>query len=761
LPAEQVAVVSSRLRVVGASGLALALLMMAGCSGSSHKPPPVGTLADDAFRPAPNGFTFQNYGDTLSDGSAPTNLTPADVETMFGPNVCADAQSGRCDLIPPAQAWMDQINQEIVSGHCYGFSVAAELLWQGKLNVDTFGAPDTPGLAIDTNTTLQRQIAYDWTLQTLASVQSHRVDGTPNQILAALRKVLKPNPPETYTVVIWKPDYTGGHAVTPYAVQNLGNGNYKVFIYDNNWPDTTRAISFDTKADTWTYDAASNPDQPDEVYHGTAKTHTISLYPTQPGLGTQECPFCGKRSEKLPSSGSVGSVGSTEEIYLLGGLTNRASLLVTDHAGHKLGVEDGKLVNQISGAQAEPVISSPTWTNKIGPTLVVPANDTYSISIDGTGLTGPDTETLGVIGPSFDMAVSNIQVRPGEKDTLVAAPDGTGLSYSSSRAESPTLQLGVSDNQADYAFSVSGLSDQPGSTATLSLPVKSGTLSMEDKGSHQASKVNLSMTRYTGQGVQSFNHDSIPLAGGDTADLQYGNWTQAGQSIPLVTTHNGHRSTQTLSDQTIGAGSQTGSAGTPGASGAAGAPGPAGSTGSAGPPGAQGPAGQPGAQGPAGPAGPAGSTGPQGPAGPQGPPGMSDAWQAVLVGRTVSVGDRPVLIARTPSLPAGHYAVTADVTVAGSGSSDSRENRDSLQINCWATPNSAGIATNRDGVKVTAGIEAGAQTLSLADLLTTTASGDEIDLVCSMTPTDSPGSDLGGVTGASLIAVQVTTSVSG
>ena len=38
--------------------------------------------------------------------------------------------------------------------------------------------------------------------------------------------------------------------------------------------------------------------------------------------------------------------------------------------------------------------------------------------------------------------------------------------------------------------------------------------------------MNLKMTRETEQGVQVFSHNAIPLAGGDTAQLQFGNWTQ-------------------------------------------------------------------------------------------------------------------------------------------------------------------------------------------------------------------------------------------
>jgi hypothetical protein len=699
-------------------------------------------LADDAFRPSPNGFTFQNYGGALDDGSAPTNLTPADVETMFGPNVCASMVAGNCVLIPSAQSWLNMINQEMAGGHCFGFSVLAELLWRGRLNADTFGASATPSLAIDNNLTLQRQIAYDWTLQTLSSVQRQRVVGTPNQILSALRKVLKPNPPETYTVVIWKPDFTGGHAITPYAVENQGNGNFKVFIYDNNWPDSTRAISFDTKADTWTYDAASNPDDPSEVYTGTAKSNTISLFPTNPGLGTQECPFCGKTPKKLTAQS--GSAASTEEIYLLGGTTNRANLVVTDHAGQHLGAVNGTFVNQIPGAQPEPVVGGQTWDNKIGPNLFVPATGTYSISVDGTGLRSPDTETVGIVGPSFDMSAANIVVRPGEKDTLVARPDGTGFSYSSSGSQSPTLRIGVSDDQADYAFALSGMSNQPGQAISLGLPAEAGTLSMQNQGS-QTSKVNLQMTRYTKQGQQVFSHDGLSLAGGVTGDLDFGTWTNGSQGLSLVTIQNGQRTTQTLGDQTFGA---TGGTGPSSAAGVPGTQGPAGATGPTGP---QGPAG---ATGPTGPPGPAGATGPTGPSGPS---GITDAWQGTLVGRVVPVVDQPTLVVPTPALPTGHYVVTADLTVTGS---DLRGSQDRTEIACWVTPNSAGISSNRDGVLIQADIGSDTQSLTLTDLVTTARPGDQIDLVCSLSPDSAPRSEAATVIHASLIAMKVTSATS-
>ena len=411
----------------------ISVLVAAGCDSSSPSSIPIGRVADSGFRPAANGLPFQNYGAALSDGATPVNLTAADIQKMFGDGVCADARLRRCDLIPEAQAWLNDTNKAMSGGHCYGFSVLAELLWQGQVNASSFGATKTPALEVDTNQALQRQIAYDWALQTLESVQAKRITGTPNQILSKLEKVLTPHPSQTYTVTIWKRDGSGGHAVTPFEVVNKGGGTFQVLIYDNNWPDQTRAISFDTKSDTWTYDAASNPDQPESVYEGDAQSKTISLSPTAPGLGTQPCPFCAAE----PSQGTAKAGDNTEEISLSGSSTEHATLIVTDEAGRRVGYINGKLVTEIPGARVDPVISGADWTDNIAPDFFLPADVKYTITLDGTSLSSPDNETLAISGPSYDLSVGPIPMRPSDTDTLVVDPDATQLSYTSSRGRIP------------------------------------------------------------------------------------------------------------------------------------------------------------------------------------------------------------------------------------------------------------------------------------------------------------------------------------
>jgi hypothetical protein len=534
-------------RAIVVLGASLALLGLAACSSSSP-PPEVGVVADSGFRPGPNGFTFQNYGATLSNGAAPTNLTPADVEAMFGKAVCADAVVGKCDLIPEARAWMEETNQAMAGGHCFGFSVGAYLVWQNQVSASAYGAPTINGLAINKNTSLQSSLARGWVFQTLDSVQAKKVTGTPNHILGELIKLLKPHPSDTYTVTIWKSDGTGGHAVTPYQVDYKGNGQYQVLIYDNNWPGRTRAISFDTNTDTWSYEAAVNPNDPSALYQGDAKTQTLQLFPTSPGQGTQPCPFCGTVPAQGSTAGTTGA-GRTAAIYLTGSVTNHSHVLVADQKGRQLGYVNGRLVNKIPGAHYVLLTSDQDWKNKLEPILYVPANQAYTITLDGTPLTAPDTESIGIIGPSWDVAVNDIPMDPGDKDTLTVDPNATTLTYHTTRTQSPTIQAGVSDTRAQYAFVIAGVSSQPGSTINLHIPAEGGSLIISKTGSTGTSSINLQMTRSTEQGVQVFSHHAILLAGGDTAELQFGNWTNTSQGIPLVTTHNAQQSTQTLTNQ--------------------------------------------------------------------------------------------------------------------------------------------------------------------------------------------------------------------
>jgi hypothetical protein len=169
-------------------------------------------------------------------------------------------------------------------------------------------------IAVQGNTDLQALIAQNWTFQDLPAVQDGQVTGTSSDILQALVDSLNDDQGELYTVAIFKRDGTAGHAITPFAVEDRGDGLYAILVYDNNFPGIMRAIQVDTNEDTWSYVGGPDPSNVDEQYEGDADTRSLSLFPTSPGNDIQPCPFCTGEGVD-PSDPSTGSVLGAAERY--------------------------------------------------------------------------------------------------------------------------------------------------------------------------------------------------------------------------------------------------------------------------------------------------------------------------------------------------------------------------------------------------------------------------------------------------------------
>ncbi len=523
---------------------------------------PTGPLvADSGFRPATDGFSFENYGKAPPGVAPRPDLTADDVRKLFGDAVCVNLAGGKCDLTSPAQAWMTSTNKSMGGGHCYGFSVAAELLFQHKGTASAYGADTTPALTIDDNPPLARQLAYTWAFQTLDSVSASVFKGTPVEILTKLQSALVPDATETYTVGLFKRDGSGGHAVTPYAIEDHGDGTYSMLIYDNNFPGVTRQIAIDKNADTWNYVASTNPQEPSEIYDGDTTTNPLQLYPTSPGTGTQPCPFCGKVSrgggaptESTGSAGrSVGATGAdakptTDLIYLDGSDTDHGHLLISDAAGHQLGYVGSNFVNTIPGATVTRNLSAKNWVDSIEPDYHVPDGGSYTITLDGTGLAEADSSSFGIIGSSFDVSANDIQLEPGQQDTLVVGPSATTLSYASNRGTTPSLSIGVADQTADYTFDLATQGLSVGGTLNLGVPLDGSGLQMGTTGSSTDAHINLDLSRSDDQGQLDFSHTDIRLSPADTNQLQYSGWANATDPIPLLTTHDGATTTAALNN---------------------------------------------------------------------------------------------------------------------------------------------------------------------------------------------------------------------
>jgi hypothetical protein len=380
---------------------------------------------------------------------------------------------------------MDQENVAMADGHCMGFSVSALRFFTGNLTPASYGASSTATLPVIGNDQLQSLIAEDFAYQDLPSVRKAGVYGTPDHVLTALIAALHDKKQETYTLVIIKADGSGGHAITPFAVENRGHGLYEILVYDNNFPGVIRKVDVNTQANTWRYIGGPNPSDTAEIYDGDANTQNIGLFPTDPGEGTQPCPFCGAADRSGRGVSNVPAKTSYVQVGLTTGGPEHPHLVFVDQkSGLKTGYLDGKLLQEIPGVLVDLNYSVKTWGAAPEPSFDLPLqHPPYKVFIDGSNLTRPTTATITINGTGVVYEVSNIHMVPGQTDEMVLPSANTGVTYASDSRSTVTPVISIrfsqyyraanggSDHQRARAILISTASSgyRPGSAFTLQL----------------------------------------------------------------------------------------------------------------------------------------------------------------------------------------------------------------------------------------------------------------------------------------------------
>lgn len=437
-------------------------------------------VADSGFQLSKDGFSFENYGNE----PGVQNLTPAEMEAIYGPAVCASQEGGVCQLTPPAANVMTEWNKAMDGGHCYGMAVTALLLFKGQLNPEAYGGQSASQMPFAGNGALQHRIAQSFVFQDFPSVTSGQIGGTPDHVLKALIARLQATGPESWTIGFYKSDRTGGHEVTPFKVVDDGNGQYSIEIYDNNYPGEVRTIHVDTLTNSWSYVASTNPNVPADRYTGNAHTKTLELSPTLPGTKVQPCPFCSdeQAGDYAPAAGapaaatpagtpapSAGTGAPTRTITLEASPNNHGHLVLTDPQGRQTGFVGGRFVNHIPGVKVLFPILNTDFREAEEPTYEVPVGFPLQVTLDGGALRQRSVSTLDVTGPAYDTAISHIVLRPGQRDRFELASDSPQISYRPAGAGSPQVSLGVDTATADYRLSLQTRGMQAGQRVSFDL----------------------------------------------------------------------------------------------------------------------------------------------------------------------------------------------------------------------------------------------------------------------------------------------------
>ena len=526
----------------------LAAIVLAACGGGSTPAPPAEQVtpaaeaspvsagssgqADLGFRPGVNGFGFENYGNDVG----PTNLTPVEMRRMFGDQVCARIQDDTCTLTPVAGQWMQQTNDAMSGGHCEGFAALSLLMYTSQVSAADFGGSTAHDLALPNNDPLQREIAYWWATQGTRPTSQDEIKRTPNEIVDILTEAFKADAKaqDTYTVGIFKRDMTGGHAITPYAVVDNGDGTVSIMVYDNNWPDQERQIIVDRTANTWKYEASINPDEPAALYEGDADTFTLSLTPTSARLGQQACDFCADGAASRAGGLAAQPAPANTQVWLDGD----GDLLITDEQGRRLGYDEGKFVNEIPDSYFVPFKSDDLWKDTREPLYFLPQG-IVNLTIDGTRLTQDSATDLILFGPGYDLGVEGIGLSPGQKDNLTIPPAEGLFPYQPESDASPNLIFALTLAGADSSFGVTPLDIICVGSINAALDVKAGDLLINASDLRQDGTFSLVMTRYDDNGEQTFYHDGLALKSGGSIYIYFAEWKGDGTDVLIGVDTNG------------------------------------------------------------------------------------------------------------------------------------------------------------------------------------------------------------------------------
>jgi hypothetical protein len=319
--------------------------------------------------------------------------------------------------------------------------------------------------------------------------------------------------------------------VTPYAVEDAGDGIYKVFVYDNNYPSQGRILTIDRNADTWQYEASTNPSVEADLYEGDATTDTLSIHATSLRFGEQAAAFDEGEVSGFASAVAGGNGGV--EVWLEGD----ANLLITALDGRRVGwLEDGSFVNEIDGATATNLkFGVAVWDSDQEPVYVLPSDiGDFAITIDGSQLDEQTVSTITMIGADFNMVVEEVVLDPGQSDLIgVSIVDGEyfALNYESDYSDSPNIWFGLSTDEADYEFIARASDIEPGGSFNVVLDFPNGDFILNTSEQTEYGIYELLIARVDDQGEYVFANDEIELQPDDTMYVNFFEWE--GEDSPM------------------------------------------------------------------------------------------------------------------------------------------------------------------------------------------------------------------------------------
>ena len=479
---------------------------------------------DTGFNVEVDGFGFPNYG---NEGEI-ENLTPNSLRLLFGDQVCAQLDGDDCLLTPTAERWMAVQNDSMAGGHCFGMAGLAWALFAGYIDPQSYGADVPAQMPFESNWDLQSDIATLFVTQATNPTFAERFEAAPNEALEILSQGWAAGQGYVFGIFrIVDDQLQDGHAVTPYAIEDLGDDQVGIMLYDNNFPFEAQMMVVDTTTNTWTYSTASDPRNDPELYEGGID-NPLELFPIDPMLGPQDCTFCatGTVNDASGLGSQPGAAGTSTA-------AGDANIVYLNQEAAGLGV-----TISVSDLDRNPIEGLREWVpmSRIitsAPVIAVPKDVPFIITVDATDAVAEATTGITIIGPGYSYGIEDFLMSPGEEDTIMFLPDSSSITYSTSVGSAPDIVLSLEGPDVSYGFLFGGL-DLPGEggaiTVFLDLEAQTVTAFTTTDGD---GTVDFVIRRIDDVSDEEYTSDPIPLSANESLVIEYGAWLGDGTSMPI------------------------------------------------------------------------------------------------------------------------------------------------------------------------------------------------------------------------------------
>ena len=500
-------------------------------------------IAELDFRPAGNGYGFRNYG---RDHDNENDLNPGNLIALFGAdNVCqSGSTAGDCVLTEPAEEWLEECVKLLAGGHCEGLAVTSlrffdGLGFAGKASPADFQSGAKSVSDLQHTELISNYVAHYHVMQKLSEISDFRAETwkkKPSEILQMLIDSMKEGSKDHYVMSIGMREdgrYTRGHAITPFAVEDMGEGVFHVHVYDSNYPGLDKFVVIDKGEETWRYHTAADPTKTASDYVGNATSQTLGLKSQAAReLDSYGCPFCSDSNERASRHHAAKKTKKDQVSFVL---TGEGETLVTDPNGKRIGYDFAKnrTVNEIP--EADVVTLEGGLGKNIPPQYRLPhmtSTKPYTITVGGKSIDKEVQADLDMEGPGFVVGFADILLDPGENLSMTISPNGRELSFTASAdGETPSIFITIESGKKkpSYEFDIGGIKLAAGKTVTMKLDLEKEKLFFKDNDPAR-DLYDVTVSRTNPDGTEDFyENDDLDLGKkSDNYEMDFSKWDGKG-----------------------------------------------------------------------------------------------------------------------------------------------------------------------------------------------------------------------------------------